>query len=242
MAAELEELWKKLSFTEEEDESIVLGRNTTEAAIAIGKNCLLMKVLSHRSINIDALRKNLRMVWKPNKSIQINEVENELYLVEFGDGRDKKRVMEMCPWTYEKSLILLREFEGERIPKEISLWQSPFWVQIHNLSLKSRTRETGRAIEAKLGEVLEVDVEESGVHWGKFLRVRVKIDVTKKLVRGKKIVIEGGEQRWIAFKYERLPNFCYRCGLLSHGLKDCKEGNDNEDQVDLSKLQYGAWL
>ena len=38
MAAELEELWKKLSFTEEEDESIVLGRNTTEAAITIGKN------------------------------------------------------------------------------------------------------------------------------------------------------------------------------------------------------------
>ena len=128
MAEELEELWKKLSFTEVEDESILLGSSTTEAARKIGKNCLVMKVLSHNSINIDALRKNLRMIWKPQKSIQINEVKDELYIVEFGDGQDKKRIMEMCPWTYEKYLILLREFESEQVPKDISLWQSPFKV------------------------------------------------------------------------------------------------------------------
>ena len=128
MAEELEEFWKKLSFTEVEDESILLGSSTTEAARKIGKNCLVMKVLSHNSINIDALRKNLRMIWKPQKSIQINEVKDELYIVEFGDGQDKKRIMEMCPWTYEKYLILLREFESEQVPKDISLWQSPFWV------------------------------------------------------------------------------------------------------------------
>lgn len=125
---------------------------------------------------------------------------------------------------------------------KISLWQSPFWVQIHNLPLKSKTRETGRAIGATLGAVIDVDVVESRVHWGKSLRVRVMIDVQKKLVKGKKIVIEGGEQRWIAFKYEQLPNFCYRCGLLSHGLKECKEGKEEGDHLDVCKLQYGAWL
>lgn len=78
-------------------------------------------------------------------------------------------------------------------------------MQIHNLPLKSRTRETGRVIGTSLGEVMDVDVSESGVKWGKYLRVRVLLDVTKKLVRGKRIVIEGGEQRWITFKYERLP-------------------------------------
>ena len=51
----------------------------------------------------------------------------------------------------------------------------------------------------------------------------MKIDVTKKLVRGKKVMIEGGEQRWINFRYERLPNFCYRCGLLNHDLRDYAE-------------------
>jgi len=56
-----------------------------------------MKVLAHRSIALDSLRKNLRMLWRPNKGVKISEIEEELYLVEFGDGRDKKKILEMCP-------------------------------------------------------------------------------------------------------------------------------------------------
>nr|POE82897.1 hypothetical protein CFP56_14177 [Quercus suber] len=86
-------------------------------------------------------------------------------MVEFGDEKDKKKVLEMSPWSFEKQLVLLQEFKGEQAPKEIQLTRSPFWVQIHNLSLKSRTGETGKAIRATLGEVLDVDVAESGVQW-----------------------------------------------------------------------------
>ena len=49
-----------------------------------------------------------------------------------------------------------------------------------------RTRETGWEIGSKLGEVMEVDVAKSGVHWGKYLKVRVQLDVTKKLIWGEK--------------------------------------------------------
>ena len=107
---------------------------------------------------------------------------------------------------------------------------------------KCRTKEIGRAIGFKLGEVLEVDVLESGVHWGRCLRMRVRIDVTKRLVRGKKITIEGGEGRWVQLKYERLPNFCCRCGLLNHALKDCSEPGEHNDVGGNEELQYGAWL
>ena len=40
-----------------------------------------------------------------------------------------------------------------------------------------------------------MNVSESGVQWARCLRVRVRIDVTKRLVRGKKITVEGGEGR-----------------------------------------------
>ena len=43
---------------------------------------------------------------------------------------------------------------------------------------------------------MEVDVSDSLVQWEKCLRVRVRIDVTKKMVRGKKITIEEGESRY----------------------------------------------
>lgn len=92
-------------------------------------------------------------------------------------------------------------------------------MQRHNLPLKCRTRETRRTIGSALGEVIEMDVVEKGVQWSKCLRVRVRVHVKKKLLRGKKITIEGDERRWVYFKYERLPNFCYNCGLLSHDLR-----------------------
>lgn len=113
MEEELKSLGRKLSVTKEEDENVVLGSNSTKAARELDRNCLVMKVLSHRSIVLDALRKNLRMVGKPNKGIQILENEGEMFRVEFGDERDKKKVLEMCPWSYNKQLILLQDFEGE---------------------------------------------------------------------------------------------------------------------------------
>ncbi|KAK7859349.1 hypothetical protein CFP56_006915 [Quercus suber] len=76
MAEELESLWSKLSFTEEEDEGIEIDTKGTRAATEIGRT---------------ALRKNMRMLWKPNRSVQISEVDEDLFLVEFGDGRDKKK-------------------------------------------------------------------------------------------------------------------------------------------------------
>ena len=88
MANELEAFWKKLSLTKEEDEQVVLGSNSTKAARELGRRCLVMKVLTRRSISLDAIRKNLRMVWKPNKSVQISKLEDELFMVEFGDERD----------------------------------------------------------------------------------------------------------------------------------------------------------
>ena len=62
MAEELEELWRKLSFMEEEDEGIVLGNNSTIAAKARGRLCAVLKILTHKSVHVDVLRKNLRML------------------------------------------------------------------------------------------------------------------------------------------------------------------------------------
>ena len=107
MVEELETLWQKLKVTDEEEVSILLGGECTRAANERGRNCLFMKVMSRKGIMLDTLRKNIRMLWKPNKSLQLSVIEEELFLVEFEDERDKKRVMDMRPWHYEKQLMLL---------------------------------------------------------------------------------------------------------------------------------------
>ena len=46
--------------------------------------------------------------------------------MEFENGKDKKRVIEMCPWSYEKQLVLIQDFKGELTPKEIDIRWAPF--------------------------------------------------------------------------------------------------------------------
>lgn len=65
---------------------------------------------------------------------------------------------------------------------------------------------------------------------------------TKKLVRGKKVTIKKGETRWVFFKYEQLPNFCYQCGRLDHGVKECTKKISTENRASDEGLQYKAWL
>ncbi|KAK7841066.1 hypothetical protein CFP56_015952 [Quercus suber] len=89
---------------------------------------------------------------------------------------------------------------------------------------------------------MEVDVPESGVLWGKCLRARVCIDVSKRLVRGKKVIIEGGESQWVHFRYERLLNFCYECGMLNHAMKEFPEKSMENNQLTKECKQYEAWL
>ncbi|VFQ95192.1 unnamed protein product [Cuscuta campestris] len=53
------------------------------------------------------------------------------------------------------------------------------------------------------------------------MRVRVKLDVRQPLKRGKKLKKEGGEWFLVEYAYERLPTFCFVCGVLGHGERFC---------------------
>ncbi|GMN48659.1 hypothetical protein TIFTF001_017816 [Ficus carica] len=51
---------------------------------------------------------------------------------------------------------------------------------------------------------------------------RAQIDVSKPLCRGGKVQLgSSGKTVWTVFKYERLPDFCYGCGRIGHGLIEC---------------------
>ena len=78
-------------------------------------------MLINRSISLDAMWKNLRVMWKLKKEMKLSEIEEDFFLVEFGDEKDKRKVIDMSPWSYEKQLVIIQDFKAELTLKEIEL-------------------------------------------------------------------------------------------------------------------------
>ena len=77
---------------------------------------------------------------------------------------------------------------------------------------------------------------------GEFLRVHVEIDISKPLYRGRWITLDAEEEIWVSFKYEKLPNFCYWCGMISYDGKDCESWLARKDSANKEPYEYGPYL
>lgn len=50
------------------------------------------------------------------------------------------------------------------------------------------------------------------------------------------------DKLWITFKYENLPSFCYRCGKMAHGLKECPDHSHAAREIVEEDLPYSSVL
>ena len=82
-------------------------------------------------------------------------------------------------------------------------------------------------------------VEDDG---GSFFRVRVKVDVTSPLCRGRVITLPNGSKHWIKFRYECLPSICYWCGWLDHDDRDCDLWIQSNGTLKMDQQQFGSFL
>jgi hypothetical protein len=111
------------------------------------------------------------------------------------------------------------------------------WVRVLDLPLDMMNKVYAKLIGNWIGRYLSADVDEEGLAWGEELRIRVEIQVDKPLVRGVNLKEsdEDAEGRWFDVKYERIPHFCFECGLLFHSAEGCKAEKGDVQQ-------WGEWL
>jgi hypothetical protein len=112
---------------------------------------------------------------------------------------------------------------------------------MYHIPLAWMRKEVGMQVGAMVGEVEDVDVLDDGVGWGEYLRVKICIDLSKPLTRGSIIKIQDKEM-WIAFKYKKLPRFCFSCGLVLHEGGTCRDISTRRSQRREEAVEYGSWL
>lgn len=83
------------------------------------------------------------------------------------------------------------------------------------------TEAIGRRLGASIGDVEDIDMPDGRVLGGKFLRVKVRLDLSRPLQPHVYLQRKKEGLKRIEVRYERLPTFCFYCGVLGHDLKYC---------------------
>ncbi|MED6119112.1 hypothetical protein PIB30_008921 [Stylosanthes scabra] len=71
---------------------------------------------------------------------------------------------------------------------------------------------------------------------------RVKINVERPINRGTNMGSKEDGITWVDFKYEKLPTFCYHCGIIGHDENCRPEAEENEEGNQQNSKELGAWI
>lgn len=195
-----------------------------------------------RRVNLELVARVLKIAWKTKANFEVSDLGENRALFLFQTMDDLDRVLQLGPWSYDKYLIILHKLQAGNSTQKACLERVSFWVQIHGLPTMTQTKEVGTSIGEMLGVVEKVDVDDKGFSMGGFLHDRVSVSITEPQCRGRKIRSGRENLLWVDFKYERLPIFCYWCGMMDHNEKECLQWIRSKETLRPKEKQFGAWL
>lgn len=169
---------------------------------------------------MEAVARTFRPLWRTKRNFEVSMAGENILLIAFELEIDVEKVLQGEPWVFDRHLVVLQRYDSSSPVQELSFDRTSFWVQIHNLPLSLMIVEAAVSLGETLGVVIVPSdtTEMKGVN---FMTVRVAVDVTKPLCRGRVITWDQGREGWASFMYERLPKICYWCRHLSHDVKEC---------------------
>ncbi|TXG64315.1 hypothetical protein EZV62_011309 [Acer yangbiense] len=222
--------WLCASMTLKDREGPVrtLKSNLKEAGLQRLANSLVGKVLSPKIVHRDSFHAVMKKIWQTREGVEIDPVDGNIFTFQFGNMEDKKRIISGGPWSFNDALIVMEEPRGMGDVQHMKFNKSEFWVQIHNAPLICMSEEIRRFLGSMIGKVVDFDGGDSGSDMTNFLRVRVLLEINKPLRRCLRVdVLWDGVELVMLIKYEWLLDFCFRCGLLRHTIKDCTDKPKN---------------
>lgn len=180
------------------------------------------KILSEKTFSSNEVFMIIRRIWFTKEIPKVEEVARNTFLFTFNSASDRNRVWHRRPWTINKSHLLLREWKPEGALQDICFNFTTFWVQIKAFPLQFMTKRNAEMIGSLFSKLLKYeDFTRTNIIGSKYLLIQVEIDVRKPIPVGFFHNMGQGGQ-WISFKFEKLPDLCYFCGILGHSRRTAR--------------------
>ncbi|MBA0709096.1 hypothetical protein Golax_024162, partial [Gossypium laxum] len=169
------------------------------------------KIMAKEKSNREAMYRVFKSLWLTKEEVNFVALNNGAIIVKFRCLEDRSRILNIMPWLLDNCLFAMMPFIKGKDIDTYEFKMSLFWL---------RDRNGG---------------------WTKFLRLKIKINVSNPLRRIVKLVERDAIEIICVLKYERLPVFCYSCGLIGHTTTKCKN-KDGASESNVLNLQYRSLM
>ncbi|TXG47851.1 hypothetical protein EZV62_027145 [Acer yangbiense] len=148
-----------------------------------------------------------------NGKVEMEVLADNVFMFFFNKAEDRDAIWKRGPWHFDNNLIVLEKPLGAG--------------ELSNLSFD---------------KVIEIPADARECR-GRFLRVKVRIDIDKPLKRFLKLEVDESERVVVApLIYKRLPEFCFACGKIGHNLKECPDDEARIEALEGTSTKFGAWM
>ncbi|PPS09761.1 hypothetical protein GOBAR_AA10888 [Gossypium barbadense] len=191
--------------------------------------------------NREAMYRVFKSLWYTKEEVDFVALKEGAIIVKFRCLEDRSRILNLMPWLFDKCLFSMVPFVKGKNIASYEFGLSPFWLRVYNIPIELMDRQLAVEVGNTIGELVAIDWKDRNGAWTEFMRLKVKIDISKPLRRIVKLESRYGGETIGVIKYERLPDFCYVCGLIGHTSKNCKDNREGAGIND-SNAQYGSWM
>jgi hypothetical protein len=234
--ANLDDMFAHLELNEEELDDVVIGAEEAKEYHQAARWLAIVKVHTSRSFSSDALIEKMKVVWNLSRDPICREVGENLFIFQMFCLGDWKKVVHQGPWTFRGWGVIIEDYDGLSDPENFVFGGIFVWAQIHGIPELYRRKEVVDDLARRVGKIREIHMAPKLFYDGNYVRFRVRVDISRPLMRFVTLSMPEGKRR-LAVKYEKIPFFCKRCGLLGHDHEECGDGVWTEQQ-----LQYGSWM
>lgn len=144
------------------------------------------------------------------------------FMFTFPSNTTLTRVFEQSPWNIKGHLLVLKQCILGAEFYDFKLHLVQLWIQVHGFPMGCVTHLLAMEARAKMGEVFTMDFcTQKKVLIGQFVQVCVLFDTLTPSITGFFFQRPGRDDVWICFKYERISDFYFPCGILGHVMIHC---------------------
>ena len=206
--------WGNMSLDDREGGEVQLNETESSKNVTIAA-----KFLTKRALNTEVVIRTFNPIWQSKNGFKVRNMGNHIILFIFDNEEEVEKILEGEPWSFDKHLVMIKRYDYSIPVQDLVFEHVSLWVQVHDIPVMYLSREIAEKLCEAVGKVSK-EPTLAEVDRGNVMRIRVRVDTTLPLSRGRIFTLENGLKGWASFKYERLPNVCYWCGWLDHFDRD----------------------